>query len=123
MKDIEKRSDVEFLVDEFYKEVVEDEEIGYFFNEVIKLDWEKHIPIMYDFWDSTLLGAMNYKGNPMVKHISLDKKSQMKSEHFQRWLHLWEQTLIKNFRGDKADEALNRAKHISKLIEYNISTR
>ncbi len=73
MKDIQERKDIELLVDEFYKKVLKDDVIGHFFTEVVQLDWEKHIPIMYDFWETTLLGNIKYKGNPMVKHIELSK--------------------------------------------------
>lgn len=50
MKEIENRKDIEFLVDEFYKQVVKDELIGFFFTEVIALNMDQHMPIMYDFW-------------------------------------------------------------------------
>ncbi len=88
LKDIQNRSDIEFLIDEFYKQVIHDDLIGHFFTKVIQLDWAKHIPIMYDFWETILLGNMKYKGNPMVKHLELSKKEALKPKHFERWLAL-----------------------------------
>ncbi|MBR9859413.1 group III truncated hemoglobin [bacterium] len=121
MKDISERKDIETLVDEFYKKVIPDPEIGYIFTEVEPLDWEKHIPIMYNFWESILLGNPVYKGNPMTKHIQLNKKEPLTAEHFQRWLYLWEETIHANFEGPKADEAVARAKHIAALMRHKIS--
>ena len=61
--DIEVNDPNAFLVDEFYKKVLKDEVIGYLFTEVVELSWDKHIPVMYDFWETVLLGNMKYKGN------------------------------------------------------------
>ena len=120
MKDIENREDIEFLVDEFYKRVVKDDIIGFFFTEIIALDFKKHIPVMYDFWETTLLGKIRYKGNPMAKHIQLSSKEPLTPKHFERWLLLWKETLLKNFSGEKANEALTRATQIAALMQFKI---
>ena len=120
MSDIETREDIEQLVDSFYKQVLQDPQIGHFFTEVVQLDWEKHIPVMYDFWESILLGASRYKGNPMVKHFDLDQKASLEAVHFERWLALWEQTLKKHFTGPKAAEALSRARQIAALMQVKV---
>ena len=120
MKDIENRDDIKFLVDEFYKQVVNDDIIGLFFTKVAKLDFEKHLPVMYDFWETTLLGNWKYKGNPMVKHIQLNELEPLNPEHFERWLQLWEETLFKHFSGPTSEEALKKAKQISKLMQFKI---
>lgn len=118
MNDIENRKDIELLVDSFYEQVIVDEVIGTFFTQVVLLDMEKHMPIMHDFWDSTLLGAQNYHGNPMVKHIQLSQKKQLEKVHFERWLLLWKSTIDRLFKGAKADEAKQRAENIATLMLY-----
>ncbi|TBW30415.1 group III truncated hemoglobin [Gramella sp. KN1008] len=120
MKDIQNRKDIELLVDEFYKLVIKDEKIGHFFTRVVKLDWDHHIPVMYDFWESSLLGKMKYKGNPMIKHIELSKKETLKEEHFNRWLNLWEKTIRKHFEGKKAETAIQRGRQIAELMKFKI---
>lgn len=120
MKDIATRSDIEFLVNEFYKKVIIDDQIGFFFNKVVQLDWEIHIPIMYDFWESTLFGIPKYKGNPMLVHIELNKKENLTPEHFERWLKLWKTTIQNHFAGDKADEAVRKASQIGQLMQIKI---
>ncbi|XOV94655.1 MAG: group III truncated hemoglobin [Bacteroidota bacterium] len=120
MKDIKDRADIELLVNEFYKLVIKDDQIGFFFTEIISLDFDKHLPVMYDFWETTLLGNRKYHGNPMVKHILLNEKATMTSKHFERWLDLWEQTLSSNFRGPTTSEALYRAKQIAEIMKLKI---
>lgn len=113
-KEIKTGEDIITLVDAFYKKVLIDPLLGYFFNTVIKLNWEVHIPIMYKFWESILLNKGTYTGNPMIKHIQLDKKATLLKEHFTQWIKLWEETIDEYFTGEVAQEAKKRAQ----LMEY-----
>jgi len=121
LQDIQHRKDIELLIDKFYKRVIVDDTIGFFFTKVIKIDWDKHMPIMYDFWETTLLGNIKYQGNPMLKHIALNKKEPMNPTHFERWLELWKVTVSENFSGQKADEAIQRATQIGELMKHMVS--
>ena len=118
LKDIQTREDIEQLIDEFYKLVIKDDLIGFFFTDVVGLDWEVHIPIMYRFWESMLLDKRTYQGNPMTKHIQLNKKATMLPAHFERWLGLWEKTVQANFQGTVADKAIQKAQQIGGLMQY-----
>ena len=53
MNDIASRQDIEKVVEAFYTKVKADELIGSIFSEV---DWPHHLPVMYNFWSSILLG-------------------------------------------------------------------
>ena len=117
MKDIETRKDVELLVDTFYKQVLVDDVIGFIFTDVAKISMEKHMPTMYNFWETILLGKMAYKGNPMSKHFDLNKKSPLLPEHFARWKKLWFATIESLFEGERATEAKTRANTIAYLME------
>ena len=123
MNDISTDEDVKLLVDEFYKKVLVDPTIGFIFTEVVQLSWEKHIPVMYSFWSSLLLGTNTYSGNPMVKHFELDKLIPLTKIHFDRWLQLWEGTVKENFSGAKADEARTRAKNIAGIMQFKIEQK
>ena len=120
MQDITTEQDIKILVDNFYSKVLVDPVIGFIFTDVAKLSLEKHMPVMYSFWTSLLLGANTYTGNPMVKHMALDKQVQLTKTHFERWLELWEQTVNENFKGDKANEAISRAKSIAGVMQLEI---
>ena len=118
--DIQNRDDLSRLVHEFYKKVVADPVIGPFFTRVVAFSWEEHIPVMISFWDSLLFGTASYKGNPMVKHIELNRAEKMEHVHFEQWLSLWEETIREHFSGPRADEVANRARSIASIMELKI---
>lgn len=120
MNDIQYISDIELLVNTFYEKVRHDDYIGFIFNDVMQVNWEHHLPIMYDFWASVLFGNATYKGNPMLKHIAIDQKIRLTPAHFERWLSLFEATLNQLFEGPMKEEAYKRASSIQGLMLYKV---
>lgn len=120
MHDIKDRTDIILLVDTFYDHVRNDELIGGFFNEVVQIHWDAHMPTMYDFWESTLLYTNKYKGNPMTKHIALNDRKTISVDHFERWLSLWTSNVDAHFQGDIAEMAKAKASQIAELMKYKI---
>ena len=120
MKNLESREDIELLVNSFYAKVVEDETIGFFFKDVVNVDWDKHLPKMYSFWETILFGQMSYKGNPMAVHFPINQLEAMKKRHFERWLELWKQTIEENFTGQNADMAITKSENIANLMAYKM---
>lgn len=116
--DIKNRNDIEKLVNAFYEKIKTDAKIGYFFTDVAKVNWEAHLPKMYDFWDNILFSNGNYTGNPMIKHKELHQKSEMKEAHFQHWNALFNATVDELFTGEKAEEIKQRAMNISALMVF-----
>ncbi len=119
-KEIEDIDDIKQLVDSFYKKVIVDKTIAHFFINVITVNWDVHLPIMYSFWDTVLFGSMSYKGNPMLKHIALSQKEKLDILHFDAWIKLWEETIDELFFGEKAQEAKKKAQNIKALMMYKI---
>jgi hemoglobin len=119
-KEIKTEADVQLLIDTFYEKVIHDPIIGFIFTDVLQLSWEKHIPIMYAFWGSILLENHTYSGNPMMKHIELDRKITLTPIHFERWLELWEENVNAHFVGALAEEAVKRAKLIAPLMLHKV---
>ena len=122
MKDIENREDIILLVNTFYDDVKADKTIGDIFNKVVAVNWDKHLPKMYDFWEGVLLGGGAFKGNPMQAHIALSKQTEMGKGQFDAWQVLWNKTIDSLFEGDKAIEAKTRANNIAQLMLYKIQT-
>ena len=120
-KDIGSRKDIEILVKIFYDKLLVDKEIGHFFNEVVVLDLNHHLPVIVDFWEGILLDNPVYKGNPMIKHIAMHKKSKIDDVHFMRWLEIWEKTIHSLFEGKVSKKAIERAKSIASLMEYKVN--
>ncbi|HEY1019144.1 MAG TPA: group III truncated hemoglobin [Sediminibacterium sp.] len=119
-RDIENRADIELLVNEFYRKVTEDDVIGFIFSDIVKMNWEKHLPIMYDFWDNALFFTGSYSGNPMNLHKHLHHIRPLDSKHFLRWVDLFLETVDDNFEGEKASLARQRAISIAAVMEEKI---
>ncbi|MBZ9778939.1 group III truncated hemoglobin [Psychroflexus sp. CAK8W] len=114
VKDISTREDISLLVTRFYSKVRANEEIGYFFNEMIK-DWGEHLEKLTDFWESNLFFKSKYKGNPKLAHERVDTHfdGSIEQKHFGIWLNLWFETIDDNFEGEKADRAKNNARNMA----------
>lgn len=121
-KDITGREDVELLVNTFYDKVKKDEVIGYIFHEIIGDDWSHHLPIMYSFWDSVLFGKGGYTGNPVRKHVDMDKKTPLNDRHYKQWVALWEGTVDELFAGSVADDAKKKAATMMELIKFKVNS-
>ena len=111
--DINTRTDIEKLVNDFYDKVQRDQLLGPVFSHV---DWAHHLPIMYDFWSSILLGDQSYRGNPLQKHLPLP----IEGKHFDQWLKLFTETVNENFAGEKAEEVKMRAESIAGIFQLKL---
>lgn len=120
MKDITTREDIEILVQKFYQKLTKDDVIGFFFTDIAKIDLSKHLPKMYDFWESILLGNPVYEGSPMAKHFPLNHLVAMEEKHFNRWLQVWEETIQENYVGENADTAITRATNIARIMHHKM---
>ena len=108
--DISTPADVRLLIDTFYEKVQQDEVIGFIFNDIAQVNWEQHLPVMYAFWEFSLLGSSDtYRGNPMQKHRDLHEKFPLKAAHFDRWVALFQSAVDDLFVGTVAEQAKFKA--------------
>jgi hemoglobin len=119
-KDIESKKDIELLVDAFYNKVQADDLIGYIFTDIAKVNWEKHLPVMYSFFENMLFYTGSYTGNPMELHKHINRLFPLTEAHFARWELLFTQTVDELFAGEKAALAKQRAKSISAVMQIKI---
>ncbi len=119
-KDITQRKDIEQLVNEFYEKVKLDETIGPIFTDVAHVNWEKHLPVMYDFWENIIFQTGNYTGNPMSAHFKIHEKHPFTKAHFTRWLAIFQETLNDCFEGPNTELARQRALSIATVIEIKL---
>lgn len=127
-KDIENRYDIELMVDAFYKKVLADKQLGFIFQDVAKVNWSTHIPLLYDFWENVIFFTGSYEGNPVNLHKHLHAIEPLNKTHFDRWNKLFILTIDQLFEGSKAELAKERAISISgiirdKVLEYQETIR
>lgn len=107
--DISSPEDIRLMVNAFYNKVQADALLGPVFNDMARVDWESHLPIMYTFWENLLLGTARYTGRPFPKHAPLP----LDPTHFVQWINLFEASVNELFSGEKAEEAKGRARAIA----------
>ena len=118
LPDITSEADVRRFVDAFYDGVMQDDLLGPIFNDVAAVDWDEHLPTMYSFWSSILLGTCTYKGAPFPAHWAL--KEHITRDHFARWLLLFERTIDSLFTGEMAEAAKQRARNIAMVFQVKM---
>jgi len=121
MRDIENRSDIEKLIINFYEMVKQDAAIGFIFNDIVKMDWPHHIPVIVDFWETILLDNPVYKKNAMEVHYDLNIKIPLQKEHFESWLRLFTAAVDEMYEGKIATLAKTRAKGIAGVMLVKMS--
>lgn len=119
-KQIENRTDVELLVNQFYQKIRQDPELGPIFDDIAQVDWDVHLPKMYDFWEGILFGTLNYNGRPMPPHFRLTTKYTLTPQHFDRWLALFFENVDALFEGDKAEDVKYRAYSIATIMNLRV---
>ncbi len=122
-KDLENKADIQVLVDRFYEKVEADALLAPIFNKVAEVDWDAHLPKMYEFWYSILFGGGNYKGDPMTVHTDLAGRTEMGEKQFSRWLTLFEEAVREHFEGRMADEAVQRAHSIAGIMKVKVARK
>ena len=118
--DIRSRIDIELLMAAFYEKVKNDDTIGYIFNDIAKVNWDHHLPIICDFWETLLLDSNSYSRNAMAVHYTLNRKVPLEEKHFQRWLQLFFETVDDLFAGEIATMAKKKAKSIGSLMQFKM---
>ncbi len=118
--DIQSRKDIETLIKSFYDKVKKDDTIGFIFNDIAHINWEQHLPVMYDFWETLLLDAHSYRKNAMEVHYILNRKFPLEEEHFDRWLKIFTETVEALFSGAVATMAITKAKSIASLMQFKM---
>lgn len=112
------KASIDALVTRFYGRAREDELIGPIFTKEVQ-DWDHHIAQIAQFWAALILKTGGYDGRPMRPHLRLD----LKPEHFDRWLALFEQTAHDIFPEEAAILFIDRAQRIADSFEMAIAAQ
>lgn len=118
LTDITTDEDVKKFVDEFYDLVVQDDLLRPIFVDMAQVDFDEHLPKMYMFWSSMLLGAGTYNGQPFPPHAAL--RQHLTPAHFTRWVELFQGTIDRLFQGQTAETAKLRAQSIAWIFQNKL---
>lgn len=119
-KDILSRTDIEILVNTFYRKVLADKLLGFIFQDVAKVNWVSHLSVMYDFWENVIFYTGSYEGNPLNLHKHLHHITPLGKPHFDRWNKLFVSTVDGLFKGPNAELIKERALNISEIMRLQL---
>jgi hemoglobin len=104
------------LVTRFYGRVREDDLLGPVF--AVVQDWDEHLGKLRNFWSSVVLMTGRYHGQPMRAHLPL----KLVSDHFDRWLDLFERTAREVCPPAAAALFIDKARRIADSFEMASAT-
>lgn len=123
LHDIATPADIDRLVKAFYEKLLKDPIVGFFFNDIARIDLPEHLPKISAFWQQQLLGLPVYRGQTFAMHSALQKKAALTGGHFHRWLFLFDQTIDELFAGTVATAAKARARSIAHSMQQALAQR
>jgi hemoglobin len=100
------------LLHHFYADVRQHRGIGPIFDKHVG-NWQQHIATIAAFWTRITGGIPCYAGNMPAKHLELE----LKQEHFQAWLTLWETNCNTHLPPTEAKEMVQIALAISRRLQ------
>src|SRR5690606_12242412 len=109
--------EIKIMVDDFYGRIREDELLAPIFIYRLSDYWEPHLEKMYSFWNAALFGVKGYNGNPFMKHATME----IGSDHFERWLKLFNEVIDTHFQGVNAEEAKTRAGIMAAMFQNKLT--
>ncbi len=116
MKNLESLEDIQWMVNQFYSKIREDDLLGDIFNNIIQDRWDLHLEKMYKFWQTVLLNERTYFGSPFLPHA----KMPIEKTHFDRWLKLFYETIDENFYGPLAEKAKWQGERMAQMFHSKI---
>ncbi len=120
-RDLRDREDLELLLQAFYQELLQDEEMHAIFHEVAGIDMAAHLPRIADFWEQVLWHTGAYAGNPMDVHLELHRAWPLRAELFHRWLDTFTRVGRALFEGPTLETAIERAHSIARIMQMKIN--
>jgi hemoglobin len=120
-RDIKDRNDIYVIISDFYKKLLQDEDMKHFFEKFnTEVSLQKHLDILVDFWDNILFYSNTYNKNAMLPHIELSKTKAFQKKHFKLWLDYFHRSVDENFKGENSEIAKNRATSIATVMQLKI---
>lgn len=123
LPDLDSKAHIDAMVYGFYRRLLEDPDIAPVFFQVAKIDLDKHLPIICQYWHKMLLGDREYQRHMMEKHRALDDKLRLTGEHHERWLGHFMANLNGRYAGPCTDRARRLAARIMDNLYHQLSLR
>jgi hemoglobin len=120
-RDLTGREDVEALLRSFYGQALGDGLLAAPFTDIRMRGLDAHLPVMCDFWETVLFRAGLYRGNALYVHRHLHERHSLSTEHFVRWLELWNTSVDRMYQGPVAERAKIQAARIATSMHRRLT--
>jgi len=107
--DLHDKAAVTLLVNNFYDRLLKDPLLAPLFLETAEINIQQHLPRIIDYWCKMLFQDTGYKRHTMAIHRQVHRQSNFTQQHFDTWLHYFEQSVDDTFSGPYAEQAKNTA--------------
>lgn len=114
-RDLDSPEEIAEMVRRFYADVAMDDLLGPMFEDVARVEWSEHLPKLTAFWCRALLGQQGYVGNPFRAHALVHQQQPFTRAHFERWLHLFDETLELGWVGPNVERARELARNVARV--------
>lgn len=118
--DADVREQIDTFVDAFYERMLLDPLLGPLFIEVAQIELSEHLPRIKAYWRKMLLGDSDYHRHMMRKHRDVNARQLFADEHYQRWLSLFEETLLRHPLGAQTERASELARRVAGNMRQNL---
>lgn len=118
--DLDSAEAIDSFVDAFYARVLRDGTLAPLFVDVAKIDLTEHLPRIKAYWRKMLLGGTSYQRHMMRKHRAVDRAHPLRGEHYDRWLLLFELTLLEHHCGPLTQRAKGLARRVARNMRQNL---
>lgn len=109
-RDLDSVEEIFEMVTRQYVDVVQDDLLERYFNFGPGfIDWQAHIGNVTDYWSHVLLYAPDYEIDVFETHRPLHDQDPFAPELFDRWLRIFEDTVVGGWTGPNATRARKRA--------------
>lgn len=122
MLDIETRTDILLIMSEFYKKLLADENINFFFTKITatNIHLDEHLETLATFWEQSLFLKGGYSNNMFQIHKNVHEKSPIKKEHYERWLLHLNNSIDENFKGKYAEQMKTNALSMATVMQIKL---
>lgn len=119
-KDLLTKKDIKKLVICFFEKANQDKLLEPFFNNNENFNQKKHIATMCKFWENALFYSGNYIGNPIQTHLEINAKATLNTNHFSKWIQLFNETVDDLFKGENAETIKQKAFNVSTIMQIRL---
>ena len=84
------------------------------------MDLEVHIPIIASFWESVVFNTRGYRGDVMEIHRRIHRISNIGTQHLDRWVRLFLDSIDAYFAGNNAELMKQRARSIATVMQMKL---